>query len=245
MMDKQNKREPTYEEKKKRVRFAWSHKDKDATAWKRHLQGVGDIKEFTWYPRWMRPSFARLRCKRTIMSKKERKKGPFQRPKKWYPRKHWQHVRKQKLFALTTSNGQVLTILIPKPYNKHVWAGLVNTKLAPFLKRAFPEKRSFMILLDGEKVFRAPVAKAAMAAHGISLIRGYPPNSAELNPQENVWPIAEKTLRKLERKNSTFEAFGKNIQEAVKLYPSPEKLVGGMAKRCQACIKRHGDFLDW
>ena len=239
--------EPSEIQKKKRVKFCQNHDGEDSEHWKRNLQGVGDIKEFHWYPKPLRPRFKRLRAPRTIMNKKEKKQGAFQRPKgnkqKWFPKVQWQLVKKKKVFALITSTGKIFTVLIPTPWNNEVWAGLVNTKLAPFLRRCFPDRRSFTILLDGEKIFRASPPKAAYAHHGIKLLPGYPAWSPELNPAENVWPWAEDYLREHERGNSTFEAFQNDIQEAIKEYPSPGKLVGSMAKRCKDCIKRHGDHL--
>ena len=60
------------------------------------------------------------------MSKKEKKKGAFQRPKgnkkKWFPQEQWKLVRKKKVFALVTSTGKIFTVLIPTPWNNDVWA---------------------------------------------------------------------------------------------------------------------------
>lgn len=42
-----------------------------------------------------------------------------------------------------------------------MWSVKIRTKLAPFLKKSFPSKSSFQILLDGEKVLHGPAAKKA------------------------------------------------------------------------------------
>ncbi len=49
-----------------------------------------------------------------------------------------------------------------KEWTSKKFAEIINTRVAPFLRRAFPEKASFRILLDGETVFHAPEAKAAL-----------------------------------------------------------------------------------
>ena len=58
--------------KEKRVAFGKKHQDKDAEAWKRYVQSVADIKIFSYYPKFLRPKFHRLRAKRTYMNEKEK-----------------------------------------------------------------------------------------------------------------------------------------------------------------------------
>ncbi len=45
--------------RKTRVAFVSKHKDKTASQWCSFLQGVGDLKDFTWYPKELRPRFLR------------------------------------------------------------------------------------------------------------------------------------------------------------------------------------------
>ena len=121
------------------------------------------------------------------MTKAERKLPKFQRPKKWYKKEDWKLVRKHWLFGLTTSNGKSLNFLVEKPRTTEQWAADVKKRVIPFLKKSFPGKRKFQILLDGEHLLRTPIAKAALSRGGVSILPGWPPHSGQLNPQENVW----------------------------------------------------------
>lgn len=179
------------------------------------------------------------------MTPAESKEGPFLRPKKWFPSDDWKKVKKQKVFGMTASNGKALYFLVPLKYTSELWAIDVEKKVAPFLKRAFPEKTSFQILLDGESLLHAPVAKRAMAKHGIKNMPGWPGYSPELNPQENVWGWAEPHLRDMESGKDTFETFQKLVLKAVREYPAHKKLVGGMTKRCKDTLDREGGALDY
>ena len=216
------------------------YKDRCAQTWKSECQGVGDIKEFTYYPKELHSKFTKLRAPWTYMTKTEKKLPAFQRPKKWFKKQDWMKVKKQKVFSLTTSNGKSVSFLIPSPWNAEVWAGLLRTKLAPFLKKAFPNKTSFVILLDGEKIFYAPAAKKAMRDNDVSVLKGWPANSPDLNPQEHVWGWAEEKLRELETTGMPFSAWRLKCLEAVKAYPSKQKLVGSMAKRVKMLIHKKG-----
>ena len=61
------------------------------------LEGL--FQEFTWYPRELQPKFQRLRAPWTYMTKKEKKRGPFLRPKRWFPKKQYRQTRKQFVFG--------------------------------------------------------------------------------------------------------------------------------------------------
>ena len=195
-----------------RERFCKVHADKTPQGWKAELQGCGDFKEFNWYPEQLYARFTKLRAPWTYMTKKEKRKPAFVRPKRWFARADYKKTRKQKVFGLTASTGNSLAFLVPKSYKAENWAADIKKHLKPFLKKEFPTKTAFQILLDGEKLLHAPVAKMAMAACGISVLPNWPKYSPDLNPQENVWPWAEKNLRGREKgKSPTFTTFQKQV----------------------------------
>lgn len=229
---------------KKRMVFCRKHRMKTAQGWKTYLQGVGDAKEFTWYPRELQPRFKKLRSSWTYMSKSEKKKPDFQRPKRWFPKKDWKKTKKQKVFSFTTSNGKQLVILLPSPFTSAAWATLIKSKVAPFFKRAFPNKRKFHVLMDSEPVLHGPETKAAYKKARITIEPAWPKYSPELNPQEHVWTRAEPELRRLEDGDETFEEWREMLADAINAYPAPEKLIPSMAKRVQECMARQGQMID-
>ena len=153
------------------------------------------------------------------MNKTEKKTGPFLRPKRWFPKSEYIKVKKQWVFGLTTSNGKSIQFLVSKPRSAEQWAGDVKKKLVPFLKRAFPNLDSFHILLDGEKLLKAPCARAALASGGVTVENAWPGYSPDLNPQEHVWAWAEKKLKENEDQQRLICSFAKeNHQSCFKIF---------------------------
>ena len=114
-------------------------------------------------------------------------------------------MKKPKVFGFTISNGKKLAFLVPKPWSGDEWAIAVRTKLLPFLKKAYPGKTSFQILLDSEPLLHKPVAKRALRAANISVLPNWPKYSPDLNPQEHVWSWAEEKLRSWKMESKTLK----------------------------------------
>lgn len=225
---------------RKRLAFQKAHEDWTSATWKSEVQVVGDMKDFTWYPEDLRAKFHQLRSPWTYMTDTERKQPAFQRPKRWFPKKEWQRTKKVCVFGLTASNGSKLCFIVKKPWTSADWAKEIKARVAPWLKRTFPRKTSFTVLLDGEKLLHAPVAQTAMTEVGLSCLPRWPGYSPDLNPQENVWAWAEETLRDDEQIKDSFEVFQKRVLKACKDYPFGGKLVGSMAKRMKLLLDKKG-----
>jgi len=224
----------------RRLAVVTKYLNKTAREWTTDLQAVGDATEFTWYPKVLQPRFKQLRARWTYMTKKEKTQAAFLRPKRWFKRSEYKQVKKQRLFGFTTSNGKSLNFLIPKPWSTEIWAEDIKNKVVPFLRSAFPGRRSFTVLIDGEALLHGPAAKAAMAAGGITIFSGWPGYSPDMNPQENVWAWAEPELRRLENDDDPFEEWVKKTMKACDAYPASKTLVASMANRMRAIYDSDG-----
>jgi hypothetical protein len=235
--------DPSTTSKKKRRTFGRQHLSKTRRQWQVALQAVGDMKDFTWYPRSLQPKFQRIRSSWTYMTKQERSKPAFVRPKRWFTGKQWKKTKKVKVLGFTTSNGKIFAAVCPLPFTAVAFAKLVRQKVAPFFRRAFPGRETFQVLIDGDKVMHAPEAKAALAAAGITALPGWPARSPDLNTQENVWARAEPQLCKLEGFGCNFYDFPGLCLDAVKAYPTPGDLIPSMQKRMQVLDARKGGLV--
>ena len=159
---------------KRRVDFARRYQHKSEAAWARDLQAVADIKEFTFYPPDLKPRFKRLRARWTYMTEKERHEPAFQRPTRWFKAKDWKRTKKQHVFGFTTTTGQKLAFLVPRPWSTEQWAVEIRTRVGPFLRQCFPGRRGFQVLLDGESLLHGPEARAAMSEFAIIVLPVWP-----------------------------------------------------------------------
>ena len=208
-----------------------------------YVQGVADFKEFTYYAKKLKVRFQVKSCHRTIMSKGERNKPAFQKPKKAkiFERGVYKKGAKRcKVFGVTTSIGKVLVLPSKKLHpTSEDWIKMVPL-VAQFMKDCYPDRTSYTLLLDGETILNTAEARAVMKSHGLRILQNWPSHSPDLNPQENLWAWAEARLRKDEKKTDTFAVFKRRVVAACKNYPSPEKLVPALAGRIATCLARRG-----
>ena len=230
---------------KRRMNFATKYRGRTKAMWNEEVQAVGDFKIFTHYPKKLYKRFRRLRASWTYMTKKERHQAAFLRPKKWFPQKEWKLTKQLKVFAMTTSTGKILAFPIPSPFDGEVWQTLVKRKVVPFLQRSFPNRATFKLLIDSEKILHSPPAKQAYRECGIEIFAGWPKCSSEPNPQENVWPESEITLRAKEGPagGKTFEQLQQLVLESIKEYKRAKNLIGGIVSRVEQCPDTKGIFM--
>ena len=227
--------------RKTRVKFCDSRKKWTEAMWANRIQGVGDFRFFTFFPRKFKRRHAVQSCPRTIMSKKEKTKGAFQKPKHHiFKRSEYKKCSKAKVFGLTTSNGWSLVVPCPLHPTSSDWIKILKDRVRPFLAEAFPRRSSFTLLLDGESILHTPEAEEAMTDCGVRLLPSWPAHSPDLNPQENVWAWADKKLRKVEQKTDTFQVFKRRIIQTSMQYPSKDRLVPSLAGRMARCLERKG-----
>ena len=69
--------------KQQAARIAWcnTHQHRTPAVWSNYLQGCGDLKDFSYFPRKMKTRFARYSCSWTYMKHSEKSKADFLKPK--------------------------------------------------------------------------------------------------------------------------------------------------------------------
>lgn len=74
-----------------------------------------------------------------------RQKAAFARPKRWFSAKEWKRTRKVKVLGFTSSNGRMMATAVPVPFTAAEFAKVVKEKVVPWMRRAFPKKRTFQV----------------------------------------------------------------------------------------------------
>ena len=235
--------------KQRAARVAWckAHEHRTPAMWANYLQGCGDLKDFSYFPRQMKVRFARYRCTWTYMKHSERNKAEFLKPKpnQMFARKEYKAgVRKGKVLGFTTSTGKKLFVLCPEPWCASAFARIVRQRVGPFFQAAFPEKQRIRVLLDSEPLLHAPPAREAMAQFGIEVLRDWPKYSPDLNPQENVWGWVENALRKEEERADTYAVFCSKLFRVSRRYPAGS-LVASMHNRIQKVLASKGAMTSY
>ena len=231
-------------QRRARVAFCQAHAHRSPAMWAVYLQGCGDLKDFTYFPRKMKARFTRYRCSWTYMKACERQLPHFVKPKKerMFGKKEYQSIRKGKVLGFTASTGKQLFVRCPQPWNSVAFARLVRRRVGPFFRDNFPGRATIRILIDGEPLLHTDVAKAAFAEFGMQALAGWPKYSPDLNPQENVWSWVEEELRKEETRSDTFEVFCKKMLVVSRRYPGAAALIPSMTQRVQAVLDLKGDM---
>ena len=94
------------------------------------------------------------------------------------------------------------------------------------------------MLFDGEKVMHTPEARKALKAFRIRPLPGWPAESPDLNPQENVWSWVDREMKR--QHFTSLQKYVDGLHRTTKAYPSGQSLVPSLAKRVQECIAAKG-----
>ena len=180
--------EQTPKNAKKRVAWCREHRATTSVQWLHKVQAVADFKDFTWYPPLMLKKVQKYRSRYTYLWPGEKSKPGLTIPKKWFLKRDYKKAKKVKVFGAVFSAGRSWSTAVELPFTSEKFCKMVSSKLSPALKRAFPGRATFTILVDNETLMHTPEAKATLKRCNIKVLPRWPANSPDLNPQENVWP---------------------------------------------------------
>ena len=172
-----------------RMDFCKRNERKTEAQWLERVQAMCDFKDFTWFPPAMLQKVQKFRCKYTYLKEGEKLKPGLTIPKegRWFKRKEYKKAKKVKIFGCVLSSGASWATAMPRPCTSEAYCDMIKKKFLPMLKRRFPERSQWTILIDGEKLMHTPMAKALYQTNGIKLLPRWPAYSPDLNPQEIVW----------------------------------------------------------
>ena len=229
--------------RQRRLAFCKVHRNRTAAQWGSFIQGVADIKEFTYYPRRLKARATRAADRWTYMRPHEKMKPGFLKPKRPFLKKEMRRTKKMKLFVMALSMGGIIACEVPLSFTTAAWKRAMRTVVGPLLRKSYPNRRRMSILLDGERPFHSAESVEEMRKWGVKALPKWPANSPDLNPAENVWPFLLKQLRRVEKKTDKFSDFKRKLLRAARRYPSAAKLVQAMAFRMNECCRRSGAIL--
>ena len=194
----------------------------------------------------MKDRHARKSAPRTIMSKKEKKTPAFMKPRKHiFKRKEYRRARGAKIFGLTTSTGEQLICHVPSRLDAADWVRLVQRRVGPFMKAAFPTRG-----VPNEGIVHDTARRGKALPHGRRAVchgSGWVARTAELassiprpEPAGTCLGWSEPHVRKAEAKSDTFERFKQRVSEICMKYTGAAKLVSSLEHRVALCKRRKG-----
>ena len=235
---------------RERDTFANKYGAKPISFWSSRVDAFMDNKFFPVY----------LSPKARKYARKLRPRGTFRAPGQGLgrghvkPRKDLKHNFGQSVhISVALSAAKVLMChVVDGMWNKESAAAMYTDVLGPSLKRAYPGKRTFLLLEDNDPTgYKSGLAKAAKHALGVRVLE-FPKRSPDLNPLDySFWSNVNSRLRQQEQKfdddyNEPRGEFIKRLRRTVLRTPRRTLLgmVRNMKRRCELLKAARGEHFE-
>lgn len=160
---------------------------------------------------------------------------------------------KTKLVYATGSTG------VPKRYykrgGKQLYDGVCAREFQNIMqKHLLPDAKAIMdhagqespvFILDGAPPHTAKSTKGFLQAKGIQYLHGWPPNSPDLNPIENLWAWMKRIV--YAEPHGSAATLKAAVEAAWEQVPGkvPRKLMSSFSKRLRKCVERAGEHTGY
>jgi hypothetical protein len=122
----------------------------------------------------------------------------------------------------------------------------VAKQLHKTIKAAGKDSSRHPMVLDGAKPHTSDASTAAIEAMGLHILKGFPPQSWDINIIENVWGVLDTKLKGVTgKKPTTPDGWRRRINRVWKAIPQStiDKLVDSVRDRMAAVVEKKGAWL--